>query len=112
VADGDVAVAADVPQPAITAHITAAAIIHRLLLFDSNRRTLGRRSCWAVATAADETVWWGLVGSYSFMVAFLLLRQPSRDWQQFMWGSYGLPVRGLGLLQGCPVRPGAIGVAA
>ena len=41
VAEGDVAVAAAVPQAdrPITAHIGAAAMIHRLLLCDSNRRS-------------------------------------------------------------------------
>jgi hypothetical protein len=91
VAEGDVAFAEDVPQAEspIAAHISAAAMIHRLLLFDSNRRTLGRRSCLAMVTEADEsgedaggpdvtaetgrarTVSWGLVGSWSFMMAFL-----------------------------------------
>ena len=102
VAEGDVAVPEDVPQPAITAHISAPATIHRLRLFDSNRRTLGRRRCLAVVTEADEsgedtggpdialemgragTVWRGLVGSWSFMMAFLLLRQLSREWQPFI----------------------------
>jgi hypothetical protein len=48
VAEGDVAVAEDVPQAAespITTHISTAPMIHRLLLFDA------------------ETVSWGLVGS-------------------------------------------------
>jgi hypothetical protein len=62
VAEGDVAVAEDVPQAAespITAHIRAAALIHRLLLFDSNRRTPGL----ALETGRAGTVSWGLVGS-------------------------------------------------
>jgi hypothetical protein len=40
--EGDVAAAADVTEPAespITVHISAAVPIHRLLLFDSDRRT-------------------------------------------------------------------------
>ena len=73
VAEGDVAVAeGDVAQPAetpITAHISAAAAIRPLLLFGSNRRTLGRRAWLAMVTdVALETgragrVSWGLVGS-------------------------------------------------
>ncbi|MCW2878078.1 MAG: hypothetical protein JWQ95_2178 [Sphaerisporangium sp.] len=66
VAEADVAVAeggvtaaeGDVAQPAespITPHISAAATIHRLLLFDSNRRTLGRRACLAMVTEADQS---------------------------------------------------------
>ena len=57
VAEGDVAVAEDVPQAAespITAHIPTAAMIHRLLLFDSNRRAPGLRSCLAMVAGADE----------------------------------------------------------
>jgi hypothetical protein len=58
--DGDEAVVvAEAAQPAkspITAH-TAPAVSH--LRFDSNRRTLGRRSCLATITGADG----GLVGS-------------------------------------------------
>ena len=57
VAEGDVAVAEDVPQAAespITAHIPTAAMIHRLLLFDSNRRAPGLRSCLAMVAEADE----------------------------------------------------------
>jgi hypothetical protein len=58
VAEGDVAVAeGDVAQPAespITAHISAAATIHPLFLFDSKRRTLGRRACLAMVAEADE----------------------------------------------------------
>src|SRR5260370_31163094 len=57
VADRGVAVAGgDVAQPAespITAHVSAAATIPPPLLFDSNRRTLGRRACSAVVTEAD-----------------------------------------------------------
>jgi hypothetical protein len=47
-----------VAQPAespITAHISAAATIPSLLLFDSNRRTLGRRACLAMVTEADQS---------------------------------------------------------
>jgi hypothetical protein len=58
VAEGDVAVAEDVPQAAespIAAHISTGTMIHRLLLFDSNRRTPGRRSCLAMVTEADES---------------------------------------------------------
>jgi hypothetical protein len=59
VAEGDVAVAVgDVAQPAespITAHISAAAAIRPLLLFDSNRRTLGRHAWLAMVTEADES---------------------------------------------------------
>jgi hypothetical protein len=47
-----------VAQPAespITAHISAAATTHPLLLFDSNRRTLGRRACLAMVTEADQS---------------------------------------------------------
>jgi hypothetical protein len=96
----------------ITAHISAAATIHPLLLFDSNRHILGQRACLAMVTEADESgedagegggaapappelpatdgpdvaletgragrVSWGLVGSYSFMMALLLLRHLGR----------------------------------
>jgi hypothetical protein len=59
VAEGGVAAAeGDVAQPAespITPHISAAATIHRLLLFDSNRRTPGRRACLAMVTEADQS---------------------------------------------------------
>ena len=41
VAEGDVARPTESP---ITAHVSAAATIHPLLLFDSNRRPLGRRA--------------------------------------------------------------------
>jgi hypothetical protein len=48
VADGDVAVAeedvAAHPEIPIAAHISAAAAIHPRFLFDSSRRTLGRRA--------------------------------------------------------------------
>ena len=58
VAEGDVAVAeGDVAQPAespITAHISAAAAIRPLLLFDSNRRCPARRSCSAMVIEAHE----------------------------------------------------------
>jgi len=57
--EGDVAVAeGDVAQPAespITPHMSAAAAIHPLLLFDSNRRTLGRRAWLAMVAEADES---------------------------------------------------------
>jgi hypothetical protein len=57
VAEGDVTVVEDAPQAEspITAHISAAAMIHRLLRFDSNRRTLGRRSCSGMGTEAAES---------------------------------------------------------
>jgi hypothetical protein len=66
VAEGDAAVAergvavgeGDEAQPAespITAHISAAGAIHPLLLLDSNRRTLGRRTRLATATEADQS---------------------------------------------------------
>jgi hypothetical protein len=42
VAEEDVASPTESP---ITAHVSAAATIHPLLLFDSNRRPLGRRAC-------------------------------------------------------------------
>jgi hypothetical protein len=44
-----------VPQPAIATHNSAAAMIHRLRLFDRNRRTHGRRGCSALGTEADES---------------------------------------------------------
>jgi hypothetical protein len=133
VADGDVADAeGDEAQPAespVTAHISAAAAIRPLLLFDSNRRTPGRRACSAMVAGADESgedagggggaapapselpatggrdvaletgragrVLSGLVGSYSFMMGLLLLRQLRRQCQPFMGGSCRRPVRGL-----------------
>jgi hypothetical protein len=59
VAEGDVPVAeGDVAQPAespITADVSAAATIHPLFLFDSNRRTLGGRACLAMVPEADES---------------------------------------------------------
>jgi hypothetical protein len=58
-AEEDVAVAeGDAAQPAespITADISAAATIHPLLLFDSNRPTPDRRACLAMVTEADES---------------------------------------------------------
>src|ERR1700674_5873249 len=57
-ADGGVAAAEDVPQAAerpITTHINTAAMIHPLLLFESNRRTPVRRSCLATVTEADQS---------------------------------------------------------
>jgi hypothetical protein len=82
VAEGDVAVAAAVPHAdrPISAHIGAAAMTHRLLLCDSNRRCLGRRGFLTTVAEADESgedaagpdvaleagragpVWWGFVG--------------------------------------------------
>ena len=53
VAGGDVVVAEDVPQAAenpITAHISPAARIHRLLLIASNCRSPSRRSWLAAET--------------------------------------------------------------
>jgi hypothetical protein len=50
----------DAAQPAespATAHISAAATIHPLLLFDGNRRTLGRRACSAMVTEAGYVPW-------------------------------------------------------
>jgi len=61
VAEGEVAVAEDGPQAAespITAHISAAGMIHRLRMFDSNRRTPV-----ALETRRAGTVSRGLVGS-------------------------------------------------
>jgi hypothetical protein len=58
VAEGDAAVAEDVPQAAespITAHISTATMIHRLLLVDSKRGTPGRRRCLAMVTEADKS---------------------------------------------------------
>jgi hypothetical protein len=59
VAEGDVAVAeedvAEQPASAIAAHVSPAAAIHPLLLFDSTRRTLGRRARLAVVAGADES---------------------------------------------------------
>jgi hypothetical protein len=40
-------------ESAITAHSSAAATIHPLILFDSSRPTLGQRACLAVVTEAD-----------------------------------------------------------
>jgi hypothetical protein len=60
-AEGDAAAAEDdAAQPAespATAHISAAATIHPLLLFDGNRRTLGRRACSAMVTEAGYVPW-------------------------------------------------------
>jgi len=67
-AEGDVARPTESPT---TAHVSAAATIHPLLLFDSNRRPLGRRAC-----SSGE-----LVGSFSLMMALLLLRQLGRNCQ-------------------------------
>jgi hypothetical protein len=53
VAEGDVA--AQPAESPITAHISAAAPIPPLLLFDSSRRTLGRRACLAMVTDADRS---------------------------------------------------------
>jgi hypothetical protein len=98
VAEGGVAVADedDGAQPAAsptTVAVTAAATIHPFLLFDRNRRTPGRRMGTeadesgaapapaelpalggpdiALGTAPGGTGSWGLVGSYSFMMALL-----------------------------------------
>jgi hypothetical protein len=81
VADGD-----DEAKPTetpITAHTSTAqaATIHRPFLFDSNRRSHGRRACPATIPGADESgedagggrVPAGFAGSYSFMMALLLL---------------------------------------
>jgi hypothetical protein len=58
VAEGDAAVAegdaAAQPESPSTAHISAAAAIDPLFLFDGNRRTLNRRACLAVVTEADR----------------------------------------------------------
>jgi hypothetical protein len=55
-AEGDVAVAEDALQTAspITAPVSAPAMIHRFLVFDSNRRTLGGR-CSNVVTEGGES---------------------------------------------------------
>jgi hypothetical protein len=52
VAEGEVAQPAESP---ITTHIGAAATIHPLFLFDSNRRTLGWRACSAMVTDAGQS---------------------------------------------------------
>jgi hypothetical protein len=57
-AGGDVARPTESP---ITAHVSAAATIHPLLLLDTNRRALGRRACSSS----------GLAGSFSLMMALL-----------------------------------------
>jgi hypothetical protein len=58
-AEGDAVVAeGDVAQPAenpITAHISAAARIPPVFLFDTNRRTPDRRACLDTVTEADES---------------------------------------------------------
>jgi hypothetical protein len=71
-ADDEKSAAADVPavSPAI-AHVSPAATIHPRFLFDSNRRTLGRRACTAMVAGADPAGEW-LVGSKSFMTALLI----------------------------------------
>jgi hypothetical protein len=63
-ADDEKSAAAEVPAPVspATAHVSPAATIHPLLFFDSNRRTLGRRSCTAMVAGADPADEW-LVGS-------------------------------------------------
>jgi hypothetical protein len=58
VAEGDVGGAAEgdvaqSPASPITANINASATIHRLFLFDSDRRTLGRRACSAMVIEAE-----------------------------------------------------------
>jgi hypothetical protein len=50
VADGDVARPMESP---ITAHNSAAATIHPLILFVSNRHVLDQNACWAPVVAAD-----------------------------------------------------------
>jgi hypothetical protein len=65
-AEGDVAVAEDVPhaESPTTEPISTAAMIHPRLLFDSDRLT--PRSGVTMVAEADEstgTVWWGLVRS-------------------------------------------------
>jgi hypothetical protein len=73
----DVAVPDDVPHAAespITADISAAAMIHRPVPATSGLADV------VLDTGRAETVSWGLVGSYSFMMAFLLLRQLGREW--------------------------------
>jgi hypothetical protein len=65
----------DVVQPAespITAHISAAAPIHPLLVFDSDRRTAPPELP-AIDGPDVALVSWGLVGSQLFMMAFLLI---------------------------------------
>jgi hypothetical protein len=52
VGDGEVARLTESP---ITEHIIAATTIHLLLLFDSNRRTVGRRARLAIGTEADQS---------------------------------------------------------
>ena len=52
VAQGAVARPTESP---ITEHTSAAATIHLLLLFDSNRRTLGQRDCLAMVTESDQS---------------------------------------------------------
>jgi hypothetical protein len=53
-ADAEVDVARPMDSP-ITGHITAAAIIRPIFLFDSNRRTLGWRAFLAVVTEGDQS---------------------------------------------------------
>jgi hypothetical protein len=52
VAEGDVARPTESP---ITPHSTAAATIHRLFLFDTNRRTRGQRASFAIVTETDPS---------------------------------------------------------
>jgi hypothetical protein len=75
VGEGDVAVAEEVPQAVrpISAHVSPAAIIHGFLPFGSTDI--------ALATGRAEMVSRRLAGSWSFMMAFLLLRQLSRAWR-------------------------------
>jgi hypothetical protein len=91
VVEVDVARATEIP---ITAHVSTTATIH-VVLFDSNRRTLSQRACLVMVTEAGESgedagagvgtlVSSGLVGSYSFMMAFLLLKQLRRECRPFM----------------------------
>jgi hypothetical protein len=64
----------DVPQAdtAITTPSSAAAMIHRLFVFD------GRPDV-ALETGPAGLASWGLVDSYSLMMVFLVLRQLNED---------------------------------
>jgi hypothetical protein len=68
--------------PITAAHVTPAATTHTLFFFDSRRRTPGRRPRSSAVVEAGSSgedaggpdaalVSWGLVGSYSFMMALL-----------------------------------------
>ena len=70
---------ADVARPTgtpITAHMAAAATTHRLLVFQSDLRILRRRDGLDVVLESGRAggVASGVVESYSFMMALLLLR--------------------------------------